>query len=122
MAKAYAVVRMSGGLPELDAATTPYYGYCLGAHAGGWGLYVISGTAAQLTAINALAHVYGIASLAALDNALSDAVRNRLNTWLADRGYPTIPAGWTGRQVVLWLYKRVNDAFDLSQFDVVDAS
>lgn len=127
--KAFAIIRMSGGQPEIDPVATPYHGYVLCDQVAGWGAYLVSGTPAQLSAIDQLAHVYGICAVtesgdvkwAELDGVCSEAVRTRLNTWLANRGYPTIPAGWTYRQIVRAVYQRVNTHFDLDRFDVADA-
>ncbi len=127
--KAFAIVSMTGGVPDIDPTVTPYYGYCLGAHIPDWGLYLFSGTQAQLLAINALPSVTGICMVtqdgvkwAELDGVIAAGVRTRLNTWLAARGYPTIPVGVTYRRVILEIYKRVNDRFDLGTFDVAGPS
>lgn len=127
--KAFAIIPMVGGRPDLDPDVVSWHGYTLCAHIGhNWGCYLFSGTAAQLQAINALPHVYGICAVtesgairwAELDNPISPAVRTRLNTWLENRDYPTIPAGWTYRQVILAVYRRVNEWFDLDSVDVAD--
>lgn len=118
---------MLNGQPNVDFAATPVKGYCLGAHLGAWGCYLLSGTGAQLVALNALPNVYGICAVteagvrwAELDGVIAPAVRTRLNTWLTARGYPNIPVSWTYKQVVVAVYKRLNDRFDLDRFDVMD--
>ena len=127
--KMFCLVKMRGGEPDLNPTVTPYYGYVHAASVGEWGAYLFSGTAAQLTAINALSDVYGIVVVtesgnvkwAELDGVIAATVRNRLNAWLTARGYPTIPAGWTYKQVVNAIFKRLNPLFDLAIFDVLDS-
>ena len=61
--KAFAIIRMNGGLPDIDTAEYPYRGHVLCDQVGQWGAYLVSGTPAQLSAINGLAHVYGICAV-----------------------------------------------------------
>lgn len=120
---------MAGGLPDIDFAVTPVFGYTLAGVVGNFGAYLFSGTAAQLSALNALPQVVGICVLttagdvrwAELDGKIAAAVRMRLNAWLAAQEYPTIPVDWSNRQVVEAIYKRMNDKFDLGGIDVADA-
>jgi hypothetical protein len=125
MPKLFAICRMSGGLPDIDVTVTPVKGWVLCDQVGNQGAYLFSGTAAQLAALNALSQVLGIIAVtqngarwAELDGVISSAVRTKLNTWLTARGYPNIPADWTYRQVILAVYKRLNNHFDLSNFDI----
>ena len=107
-----AIVDMQNGLPVIGA--TPA-NYALIWQAGNFGLYLFGGTAAQLTALNALATVRGLAAMTdngvvkwgELDNVITSAHRTKLNIWLTARGYPTIPADWTYRQVVRALIRRL---------------
>lgn len=92
---------------------------------GGWSAYLVSGSAAQLQAINALASVVGIVAVSEgdvrwpeLDGTISSGVRTKMNTWLSARGYPNIPAGWSYRQVILAVFRKLNDAYDFDGFDV----
>jgi hypothetical protein len=125
--KAMAIIQMSEGFP--DVGGLPYRGYVLCGHIGQWGAYIFAGSAAQLTAINALPGTYGICTFAGgsphlapeLDNTIAPAVRTRLNGWLTARGYPNIPAGWTYKQTVLAIYQRVNGRFTLDGNDIADA-
>lgn len=126
--KAFGIVSIVNGRPDIGALG--YHGFVLCAHIGqNWGCYIFSGTAAQLQAINALPNVYAICAVteggqvkwAELDGVIAPAVRTRLNSWLSARGYPNIPAGWTYRQVVIAIYKRINDVFDLAMNDVADS-
>lgn len=106
-----------------------YSGHVLCGQVGTWGAYLFSGTAAQLLAINALPNVYGICAVtesgnvrwAELDGVIPAAVRTKINDWLSTRSLPTIPAGWTYRQVVMAIYRRMNERFDLATHDVMDA-
>ena len=124
--KLFCIVGMRGGDPNINQL--PHCGYTHAASVGNWGTYLFSGTAEQLTAINALPNVFGIVAVtqsgavrwAELDGTISAAVRSRLNTWLTARSYPTIPAGWTYRRVILAIFNRLNDKFDLNSFDVME--
>jgi hypothetical protein len=128
MAKLFCIVPIVGGAPDVDPSVTPYKGYVLCDQVGGFGAYLFSGTGAQLTALNALPQVVGIVAVtenggtkwAELDGTIAPAVRTKLNTWLTNRGYPNIPAGWSYRQVINAVYQRVNDRFSLDNFDVAD--
>ena len=123
---AYAVIEMAEGKPAVDFAATPVSGYVLAAGpVGGFGLYLVSGTTAQLAALNALTNVWGLVAMGTsggvhwgqLDTTISTAIRTKLNTWLTAGGYPAIPTGWTYRQVLAALVqhmKRANDDWDLN--------
>ncbi len=128
MAHGFAICRMAGGLPDIDFEATPVHGYTLGGVVGNFGAYLFSGTGAQLTTLNALPQIVGICVMtttgdvrwAELDGKTATAIRNKLNTWLTTRGYPTIPITWTYRQVVKAIYQRMNNKFDLGGIDVAD--
>ena len=115
---AYGVCQIINGQPDLGGL--PFRGYCQLAKAGGWGLYLVSGSAAQLSSIGALANVYplvamtdnGILKWAELDNVVTAAHRTKLNNWLTARGYPTIPAGWTYRQILMAILQRLRGRVD----------
>jgi hypothetical protein len=118
---------MVGGEPDVNREAI--YGFVHCASVGNWGAYAFSGTAAQLTALAALPVVQlipicavtksGNVKWAELNTVIPSAVRTKLNTWLTARGLPNIPAGWTYRQVVLAVFKRLHDRFDLDNFYVV---
>jgi hypothetical protein len=102
--KAFAIIRMQGGQPEIDPEATPFHGYVLCDQLSQWGAYLVSGTPQQLQAINQLSHVYGICAVtesgdvrwAELDDIPVAAIRNKLNNWLQNHNQPTIPEDWTG--------------------------
>lgn len=125
--KLFTIASMKGGEPNINRL--PHCGYVHAASVGNWGAYLFSGTAAQLQAINALSQVYGIVAVtesggvkwAELENVISSSVRLKLQTWLNDRGISyTIPVSATYRQVVVAIYKRLNNRFGLAVFDVLD--
>ncbi len=126
--KAFAIIRMSGGQPEINPETHPYHGYVLCEQIGNWGAYLICGTGAQLQAIDQLPHVYGICAVTEdgdvkwgeLDDIPLAAARDKLNTWLSDHSYPTIPADWTARRIVEEVYTRFSPYFDIDRFDVCE--
>ncbi len=100
--RAFALIHTTGGVPELDLEVTPYHGYVLCAAYQSWGLYLLSGTGAQLLAIAALPAAkvvplclvsQGESQFPELNDVILPAVRTKLNTWLTARGFPTIPTG-----------------------------
>lgn len=113
-----AIVDMQGGAPNINEFQTPYTGIVYIFSVGGpngFGLYLIGGSVAQLTALNALAQVRGLAVMtdsgathwAELGNTITTAQRTKLNTWLTARGYPTIPVGWSYRQIIRAIIRRM---------------
>jgi len=112
---------MLGGLPNIPAST-PVKGWAHFDSIAGYGAYLFSGTAAQLTALNALPNVIGFVAMTGtaddekewpeLDMVIAAGVRTKINTWLTARGYPTLPAGWTYKQVVRAVYQRFNGRAD----------
>lgn len=118
-----------GGLPKIDTSATPYCGHIFIGEVAGWGAYLISGTGPQLTAINALPQAVGICVMTQdenvkwmeLDSVIVLAIRQKLNTWLSAHNYSTIPAGWTNKQVVLAIFRKLNDRFDLDKEWVKDS-
>ena len=127
--KAFALCTQVGGMPILGDPPLPCTGWVQCGTIGQFGGYLFSGTAAQLIAINALANVIGLVAMtetgdvrwAELDGNLPAALRTRLNTFLTARGWPTIPTGWTYRQTVVEIFKRLNDRWDLSSHNILDS-
>lgn len=129
---AYTIIEISGGAPNVNFLNTPINGYVLAAGPfGNYGLYLVSGTGAQLTALNALSNVWGLVAMddsgdvrwSQLDNVIAAGVRTKLNQFASARGWPNVPAGWTYRQVLTWLvnkFKRDNDDWDLNKTWVSD--
>lgn len=118
--RAYALLRMTNGLPFLDQDTHPLRGYCLGASRRDWGMYMIAGTVAQLQAVNALplSDFVGICTVINMVEVVTLAVRANINTW-ADAEFPslpTLPAGWTNEQVIRDLYRRANSHYEHMAF------
>lgn len=118
---------MASGTPVLG--DLPYHGYCLAAQLNDtWGLYVVSGTAAQLTAINALPDTYAICTVTEsegakwpeLDSVITSARRTRINSWLTARGLPTIPAGWTYRRTLEAIGQRIRANYTIDSADVAE--
>ncbi len=126
--KAFAIIKMTGGHPAIDATATPYTGFTFCDSIGQWGGYIVSGTGAQLRAIDDLTDVYGICVVTQdgdkhwpeLNNVMATAIRNRLNTWLTARGFSNIPTNWTNKQVILAIFRRLNVDFNINNFDVTD--
>jgi hypothetical protein len=42
-----------------------------------------------------------------LDNVIPLRIRTKINAWLSNHGYPTVPAGWTYKQMLLAIKARV---------------
>ena len=131
---AFALIRMTGGQPDLpqalhDAGEQFNYVLCDRIPGTNWGAYLCAARPAVLSDLDALyAGFIGIVAVSSsgdvhwgeLENPCADAVRTRLNTWLAEHNQPTIPEAWTNRQVVRAIYERANARFDLAHFDVMD--
>jgi hypothetical protein len=60
--KFFCLTRVAGGAPDIGQLGTDYTGHVQVDSVGSWGAYLISGSGAQLTAINALPQVIGICS------------------------------------------------------------
>jgi len=110
--RGYAIIQMASGLPDVDFTTTPISGYCLGAQQGQWGLYLVAGTAAQLTALVALPTVYRVCTLAEMDDVITATRRAKMNEWLTAQGWPNIPVGWTYGMCVRYAFARANPDWD----------
>lgn len=131
--KAIAIIPIVGGAPDVDLNNTPIHGIVLGGRIGSYGIYVLSGTGAQLQAVDALPGVVGIAAFtddpndpvkwAALDGPIPAGVRNKIDTWVANNhpAWGTIPAGWKLRDLVKFIGKKLNTHFDLASLNVADA-
>jgi hypothetical protein len=119
--RAYATIEMTNGQPNVDFTATSIAGYCLGAVQGQWGLYLVAGTEAQLTALQALPNVYRVCTTAELDTVIAVARRTKMNEWLTAQGWPNIPAGWTYGQCVRYAYKRANPEWDEARHYLIDA-
>lgn len=130
--KAFVLIRMRGGRPDIDFEQTPIPGYVLADQIRntGWGAYLVSGTGVQLLALDALPQVVGIVAVTEdgnvkwgeLENPVDANVRQKLNTWLSSQSHPTIPDGWSNRRVVREIYERANAHFDLDQFDIAEVA
>lgn len=129
--KCFALMRMSGGVPDLPAAAEGRVNWvlCDRIPTTAWGCYLVAATGPDLLLLDEQwSGFIGIVAVTEggavhwgeLENPCADAVRARLNVWLEARGQPTIPEGWTNRQVVRAIYRRANAHFDLSRFDIVD--
>ena len=106
--KAFLVSRMVGGVP--DFSDLPHTGNVLCAKTlttPQYGIYIVTGTAAQITAINALAQVVPLCAIThpdfdnwpEMDGVINSTVRTQLNTWLTKYSLPNIPSNWIYRQV-----------------------
>lgn len=92
-----------------------------------WVIGLISSVTAGIDAAVALPNVYelvrGIESPKAwmLDVAIPEAKRTQFNNWLSNRGLPTIPSGYTIRQVLKHVIARFGrENFEVGLDDVRD--
>lgn len=136
MAKMFAISTHIGGTPIINmtdptgANYTPCTGWVQCGTIGQYGAYIFSGTGDRLLAINALSNVIGLVAMtesgnvrwAELDGTITVAQRTKWNTWLSARGYPTIPVGATYRAIVMAVYKRLNNLWDLQTHDILDSA
>ncbi len=127
--KAFAIIRMSNGLPDIGKLSVKGAALCAQTPNGQWGIYILTGTAAELQAINALPQVYTLCTVTAppsqprwpeLEDVIPLARRTRINEWLSARGYPTIPAGWTYRQAITAICQPLNDHYEITSTDVLE--
>jgi len=133
MAKAFALLRMTNGRPDLPPAAQGRVNWtlCDRIPDTGWGAYLVAATGPDLKALDEQwSGFIGIVAVTdagdvrwgGLENPCADVVRARLNTWLANHGYRTIPEQWTNRQVVREIYERANDRFDFRGIDIMDVA
>ena len=129
--RAFAIIKQVGGSPDLDREVTNYHGFVLCAQYQSWGLYLVSGSPAQLLAIAALpaSKVVPLCLVSTneserfpeLRDTVLAATRTKLNTWLTARGLPTIPVQATYMQILDAIAKRLNPAWTLEGHDVMDS-
>ena len=121
---------MQGGSPDTGSLVVgrDFKGFVHCGTRGNFGAYLYAGTPAQLAALDALPTVIGLVIMTEagnvrwleLENTITNARRTRLNTFLTERGLPTIPAGRTYRQVVLTVWDRFFSGFDINQNDLAE--
>ena len=133
MAKAFALMRMNDGRPDLPPAAQGRVNWvlCDRIPDTGWAAYLVAATKAVLQGLDEQWDGFiGIVAVTEggdvrwgeLENPCADVVRARLNTYLTNHGYPTIPEQWTNRQVVREIYERANDRFDFRGIDIMDVA
>ena len=129
--KAFCLMRMVGGQPDLPVAAQGRVNWvlCDRIPTTNWGAYLVAATGPNLQALDTQwSGFIGIVAVTEsgdvrwgeLENPTADAVRARLNALLEAHNQPTIPEAWTNRQVVRAIYERANAHFDLSTFDIMD--
>ena len=129
--KAFALVRMTDGQPDLPEQAWGRVNWTLCDRIGGtgWGAYLVAATKAVLQGLEEQWDGFiGIVAVTEdgdvhwgeLENPCADVVRARLNAYLTNHGYRTIPDGWSNRQVVREIYERANDRFDFRAIDIMD--
>ena len=114
----YAVVKMQGGTPVVDTELAPYHGFVHIAQKGNYGVYLFSGTGAELVEVGKLPTVVplvgmtddGISKYTELSDTIIPYVRNKANAWLTELELPLIPEGWTYRQ----LLTKLVDVFEVT--------
>lgn len=92
---------------------------------GAYAIYIVVASGVQLTAIEAMPGVVGGAVVSngsvrwsQLDEPLQPALRTKLNTWLTNRGLPTVGSNFT----LLQLVRRAASEFDYGTHDVWDGA
>lgn len=111
-AKAYCIAKIVNGIPAWEAAGIEFRAYALRCRKGNWGIYAVSGSGAQLIAIDAHADVYGISTFGNVDNVMNATLRTNLNQFIIDKNiHPTwqIPDTWTARRV----FRKIVSYFNL---------
>lgn len=117
----------SKGVPDIG---TGYSGFVqIGQLPGAYCAYVITGSAAQLAAIQVHANTLvgavvteaeGVERWAELKVQLPVAVRTKINTWRANNGQGSIPVNTTWLQVIKFAANHFDNA--AANFDVFDAT
>jgi hypothetical protein len=129
--KAFALIRMVGGQPDLPEAAQGLVNYTLCDRIPGtsWGAYLVAATGANLQDLDTLwGGFIGIIAVSdsgdvhwgELENPAAEDVRSRLNTWLDARDMTLIPEQWTNRQVVRAIFREANQRFDFRAIDIMD--
>ena len=131
--RAFALLRMTHGQPDLPEQAQGRVNWtlcdCIGTT--GWGAYLVAATGPDLKALEEQWDGFiGIVAVTEsgdvhwgeLENPCADVVRARLNAYLTNHGYRTIPEGWSNRQVVREIYERANDRFDFRGIDIMDVA
>lgn len=110
--RAFCIIPMEGGAPALPEET-PVKGYVLGAQHGGFGLYLIAGTKAQMQAVDALPETCGICTTAQIDDIISSVKRAEINAWKNQHfpSLPDVPADWTCGRIVRYVYGRADQNY-----------
>ena len=124
--KAFVIIKNLDGYPilpagfklarDVDGVLTGGWGYI--GNVDEWGAYIVYGTGAMLLNLNSQPGVIGICTKNQLDDTVKTAVRNTLNTWLANHGYPTFPADWTNRRLIKAIFKHFFPPYNLRSVDV----
>ena len=136
MAKAFALIRMNGGTPDLpqalyDAGEVFNYTLCDVFPGTNWGCYLCAASGAVLKDLDDLYGGFigivgvtddGTVRWGELDDPGDSTIRDRLNTWLANNGRPPIPDNWTNRQIVQAIFERANTRFDLKKIEIADVA
>ena len=123
--RGFAFIQMSGAGPDLTSGSEqlPLNAFTLLAHTANhvWGVYLLGGPVAQISAINALPTVIGVCTWAQLDNVMRAEALTKVNTWATNHGYPTAPVTWTNRRVLRELAERLNPNYDDTKINVQDS-
>ena len=134
MAKAFCLIRVSGGRPDipqaiLDAGPVNYVLVDVKGDSPPVGAYLVAAKGAQLVALDALPYALGIVGVTEsgdvrwgeLDEVAAEDVIDKLNAWLTNQGIKQqIPAGWTYERLVRRLFEWFNDRFDLRAIEIAD--
>jgi hypothetical protein len=111
-AKAYCIAKIVNGQPAWVESELDFRAYAMRCRKGNWGIYAVSGTGAQLVAIDAHPDVYGICTFNNIDEVMDSTLRANLNQFILDKGIHDtwqIPEDWTARQV----FRKIVEYFNL---------
>jgi hypothetical protein len=123
--RCFALIHTTGGVPELDAEATPYHGYVLCAQQQDWGIYLVSGTKAQLDAIAALpaTKAIQIVQVSQAEERFPElkatmVAKPALTSWLSTAKEAPIDTHKTTGENLEALVKKWNPAWSLAGTDV----
>jgi hypothetical protein len=129
MTKAIAILKIQGGVPvsvitgplgtPVEPGTILLQGYNLLHQHGDIGLYLVSGTPAELQSLDAATTICAggtILNWPGVKHAIPAATLARINSWLVARNQAQLPAGitWTA------LFKQLRMDFDATTYDLGD--
>lgn len=116
--------------PVEVSQNTKHGGYIEIGQLGKWHVVFMASKGANLQAINALSankvialaliQTDGDGNVTGWNAVIDETDRAKVNIWLGNNGYPTIPEGASARQAVRRIWRVINEELDERSFDIKD--